>query len=172
MALLFAHIGQPVPLIRIYTEACHSCPSEHFHHTFFALPQVTIKYAVAFRLAPESFYSVRSRGGLQMSLGLRTGDRASASANRYRVSFPLRERRTPTSLALAPAGEPVGLVSSDPPFVRRYRPFRISLWLFLPGRRLSQIPRGPGRQNNDPALLSGAIPGQDHALSIAGLLSA
>ena len=74
-----------------------------------------IAESVAFRLAPESFYSVRSRGGLQMSLGLRTGDRASASANRYRVSLPLRERRTPTSLALAPAGEPVGLVSSDPP---------------------------------------------------------
>ena len=44
---------------------------------------------------------------------------------------------------------------------RRFvRPFRISLRLLLPGRRLSQIPRGPGRQDNDPALLSGAIPGR------------
>ena len=74
-----------------------------------------ISEPVAFRLAPESFYSVWSRCGVQVSLGLRAGDRASASANRYRVSFPLRVNRTPTSLVLAPAGGPVGLVSSDPP---------------------------------------------------------
>ena len=81
----------------------------------FPFGKTFIKYVVAFRLSPESFYSIRFRCGVQMSLGLRAGDRASASANRYRVSFPLRVNRTPTSLGFAPAGGPVGLVSSDPP---------------------------------------------------------
>lgn len=131
-----------------------------------------IKYAVAFRLSPECFYSVRFRCGVQMSLGLRAGDRASASANRYRGSFPLRVNRTPTSLALAPAGGPVGLVSSDPPICSALASVQNQPAAASARRRLSQIPRGPGRQDNNPALLSGAIPGQDHALSIAGSLSA
>ena len=81
----------------------------------FPFGKTIISESVAFRLAPESFYSVWSRCGVQVSLGLRAGDHASASANRYRVSSPLRVNRTPTSLVLAPAGGPVGLVSSDPP---------------------------------------------------------
>lgn len=36
-----AQYGQPLPLFRLEIAARHSCPSEHFHHTFRSLPAVT-----------------------------------------------------------------------------------------------------------------------------------
>lgn len=67
--VLLAQTGQLVPLERLFTVPCHSCPSAHRHHTRSATERPTVEGEVLFRVACHS----RARSGRSVAKSLNPG---------------------------------------------------------------------------------------------------